>query len=449
MIPEHGIHCIRLKPTPSFTYLCKHSGLDAYSVNHSVSNIISHVDISYSFNISQPMASRLKEYSIATQNTEVSLSYKGILPWLVEFVKLNPGSQYHYEEDLITHRFISCGLLLPCEALLMHSFLDTLFIDAGHCRTPSGVKLNQFILTMGDREHRNRPIAYGWFKSESYENYKSFLKMVTKSPSMEALINRYGVSCMHDRHLSFQAVVAEILSKCKDRLDIVHIVRNTRTYFPKANLSPLIAAAFSRTKSDHDGHWNLLDDKVKEYLQHIPKVMYCTYAASEVGLQVNGERTSNRVEQEMIRTLKLGIRHEDPLVALVRVAEEYNRLIQSHQSVVKSLLEHQEVLIPFASKHYEAMKNRATDGYRVKSMSGLELIHVRYNDQECYRRDVNLIAEPRPTCTCMLLEQDGMVCAHIIVACRTYLKELKWDDETRLKNFSTKSILFQSMRKRV
>ena len=51
----------------------------------------------------------------------------------------------------------------------------------------------------------------------------------------------------------------------------------------------------------------------------------------EKGFQISGERTSNRVEQEMIRTVKVGIQHEDSLTALVRIAEEFSRLQSSHQ----------------------------------------------------------------------------------------------------------------------
>ena len=88
---------------------------------------------------------------------------------MIQFEQLNPGSQYHCEEDK-NNRFVSCGILLPSDDLLENSFLNTLFIDAGHCRTSNGTKSVHFILSMGDRKHWNRPIAYEWFKSESCEN---------------------------------------------------------------------------------------------------------------------------------------------------------------------------------------------------------------------------------------------------------------------------------------
>ena len=92
-----------------------------------------------------------------------------------------------------------------------HSFLDTLYIDAGYTVASNGTKMLLFILTMADQEHCDRPIAYGWFPVENIENYKTFLKMVIANPKTASLINRRGVACMHDRHLSFDSVVGEIL----------------------------------------------------------------------------------------------------------------------------------------------------------------------------------------------------------------------------------------------
>ena len=288
---------------------------------------------------------------------------------------------------------------------------------------------------MADREHRDRPIAYGWFPVENIENYKTFLKMVISNPRTAALINRVGVACMHDRHLSFESVIREILDKVLDRFDIIHIIRNCRKYFPKMNLNPLVLAAFAKTESDHNKYFESLDISIIDYIKDIPKYKYCTYAAAEKGLQINGEKTSNRVEQEMIRTVKVGIRHEDPLTGLVRIAEEFSRLQSAHQRTANLLIEMNQTLIPFASSHYEYVKNRASQGYEVKSVDGLQLIHVRYNSEECYRKDVNMIAEPYPTCSCKLLEIEGIVCAHIIAVYRVFLEDLKWSDSTTLGKF--------------
>ena len=166
----------------------------------------------------------------------------------------------------------------------------------------------------------------------------------------------------------------------------------------------------------------MLDPSIIDYIKDIPKHKYCTYAAAAKGLQINGERTSNRVEHEMITAIKVGIRYEDPLTGLVRIAEEFSRLQTSHQQIANILVEMNQSLIPFALNHYEFVKTRASQGYEVKSVDHLQLIHVRYNSEECYRKDVNLLAEPYPTCSCNLLKIEGIVCAHIFAAYRVFLE---------------------------
>ena len=212
------------------------------------------------------MASRLKAEACKTHSSEKDLSYKGVESWLKQFVELNPGANYHYHEDSTTGRFISAAIYLPADGLLEHSFLGTLHIDAGHTVTPNGSKMFLFILTMADREHRDRPIAYGWFPVENIENYRTFLKMVISKPKTATLINRVGVMCMHDRHLSFESVIREILDKVLDRLDIVHIIRNCRKYFPKLDLTQLVAAAFAKTESDHNKYFELIDPSIINYI---------------------------------------------------------------------------------------------------------------------------------------------------------------------------------------
>ena len=271
--------------------------------------------------------------------TEHEISYAGILPWLQEYCKLNHSSQYVYNENPITHEFVSCALLFAALPLLQHSFLATFSIDAGFNVTRKGVKSQFFCMSIGDREHRNIPIAFGFFPSESKQNYKDFLGMTKVDPAMEAATNNENNSFIHDRHLSMTPAVKETMDKCLDRTDIVHIVRNCLTYCPTKDLRPLVKAAFSRTKAQHDFHWAQLDLAVISYIDsgEIPKAAYCTYAALALGVVINGERTSNRVEQEMSRSLKIGVRHEEPLVGLVRMAEQNSRLMGNGRRLAEEL----------------------------------------------------------------------------------------------------------------
>ena len=229
---------------------------------------------------------------------------------------------------------MSAVIYLPADGLLEHSFLDALHIDAGHTVTPNGSNMFLCVLIMADREHRDNTIAYGWFPVENIENYSTFLKMVIANPRTAELINRVGVACMHGRHLSFESVIREVLDKVLDRLDILHIIRNCRKYFPELDLNPSII----------------------DYMKDILKHKYCTYAAATKGLQINVVRTSNRVEHEMITAIKVGIRYEDPLTGLVRIAKKFNRLQTSHQQIANIPVETNQSLIPFALNHYEYVK---------------------------------------------------------------------------------------------
>ena len=88
--------------------------------------------------------------------------------------------------------------------------------------------------------------------------------MVISNPKTATLINRVGVACMHDRFI-------EILDKVLDRLDIVHIIRYCRKYFPNLDLTPLVAAAFAKTESDHNKYFESLDPNIINYIKEIPK----------------------------------------------------------------------------------------------------------------------------------------------------------------------------------
>jgi SWIM zinc finger len=206
-------------------------------------------------------------------------------------------------------------------------------------------------------------------------------------------------------------------------------------YFPKVDLRPLIAAAFAHTKAKHDRHWGLLDERVREYVDSggMPKAAYCSYAALELGLSINSQETSNQVEQEMSRSIKAGIRHEDPLTALVRIAEQHARLFDAQKQVGKDLEVAGAVLMPYAQRHFEAAKKRASLGYVVDNTGGLDNVIVMFNAQEVYRKVVNLIAQPRATCTCKFSEAENMPCHHILAALRVVGAELNWTALERLQ----------------
>ena len=172
----------------------------------------------------------------------------------------------------------------------------------------------------------------------------------------------------------------------------------------------------------------LLDSRVRDYIDSsgMPKAAYCSYAALDLGLSINSQETSNQVEQEMSRSIKAGIRHEDPLTALVRIAEQHSRLCDTQKRVGMDLMTANAVLVPYAQQHFETAKDRASSGYVVDITGGLDNITVRYNAMEVYRKDVNLTAEPRATCSCMFPAAEGMTCHHILAALRAVGGNVQW-----------------------
>lgn len=227
--PNHGSLCTGGPiPTPSFDFLSKHLGLLAYAVHSKPHMIVKHASTAYNVVVSDSMASRLKLFATNTENSERSLSYAGIHPWLVAFCADNPGAHYHFQRNATTNRFESAALLLPIDEILAHSFLGTMQLDAGHVMTPMGIKCLQFVLTFSNRERRTFPAMWGWFDAESADNYTTFLALTKKSPTTYALVNRPDVAIIHDRHLSFLPAILAILCLVLNRIDIVHIIKNCR-----------------------------------------------------------------------------------------------------------------------------------------------------------------------------------------------------------------------------
>jgi hypothetical protein len=203
------------------------------------------------------------------------------------------------------------------------------------------------------------------------------------------------------------------------------------------DLTHLVNAAFAHNKADHDKHWALLDQKVKDYLKDVPKEAYCTSFAISLGVQVNGETTSNRVEHAMNQCLQEGIRHECVFMGMVRTVALNGRLFFESREVCGRIRESGNILIPWAQEYYKDVKDKSAGHYVVNTNGGLGNISVSFNGQEEYRRVVNLLGE-KPECTCELQESIGCVCAHIIVAIQTVgpTATTRWANaEDRLRAF--------------
>jgi hypothetical protein len=175
---EHNNYCaLGGLPVPSRHYLQNHADLLAYAVENRPNQVIKYALLK-KFVVSKTYASDLCRYAKSTRESLYAFSYQGILPYLVECKEKNPEFQFKFARDN-DDRFLSAAVLLPGVLnLIKYSFLGTLHIDAGHSVCPDGFIFCVFILSAGDREHRNRPISYGFYHVESAENYKDFLRLL-------------------------------------------------------------------------------------------------------------------------------------------------------------------------------------------------------------------------------------------------------------------------------
>ena len=100
--------------------------------------------------------------------------------------------------------------------------------NGGFIVTEAGVKAQLFVLTCGDREHRNFLLAVGIFPVESTENYRVFLGMPMRRAEIERILRSVEerFAFMHDRHLSMKPAAAAEVPEMLDRCDIVHLCRN-------------------------------------------------------------------------------------------------------------------------------------------------------------------------------------------------------------------------------
>ena len=154
--------------------------------------------------------------------------------------------------------------------------------------------------------------------------------------------------------------------------------------------------------------------KVQGYIASgkIPLAAWCTHAAKELGLQINGEKTSNRAEGEMWRQNLLKARMTTPIDTLIKNATQWERLMANGRRVAGQLQGAGAILLPYAQKMYEAAKIRASQGYHVSLDGGASTVTVKYNNEERYKREVDLTAVPI-RCTC-----DVQACHHIVAALR-------------------------------
>jgi hypothetical protein len=225
---KHNEYCVPVVPVPSFRYLQNHAELVAFSVHNKCTRIIEYAKRAFQLNISKNYASRLHKYSQNTQQSANRISYTGIPSFLEYLRRKNPGVQYKVVTDK-DNRFESAAYIVPgVIPLIRHSFLGTLHVDAGHSVDPDGLTFYIFILSVGDREHRDRPIAYGFYWVESLENYKDFFNLILSDPELFELLNRRGIAIIHDRHRAFLPAVNACFPNALNREDLVHIVKNTK-----------------------------------------------------------------------------------------------------------------------------------------------------------------------------------------------------------------------------
>jgi hypothetical protein len=166
---------------------------------------------------------------------------------------------------------------------------------------------------------------------------------------------------------------------------------------------------------------------VRDYIDsgEIPLYAWVSFAAVEKGLiDVNGEFTSNRAEQEMSlsRMDKCKARHVEPLQCFIGATKQHARLMGKFKDSAKNFENKGNKLLPDAATLYESLLKRAATSYEANFDGGSSHVTVQYNGMEQYTRVVDLDAIPLVKCNC-----NERPCHHMIVAIRTLLSstELK------------------------
>jgi hypothetical protein len=116
------------------------------------------------------------------------------------------------------------------------------------------------------------------------------------------------------------------------------------------------------------------------------------------------------------------LRHEVPLVALIRIAECAQRLQEVGRKVAAKLsLETNTTLIPFAYESFQKAKSAAwsrLDGHYVADTSmGLQHIAVKWSGMSSLTRVCDL-SGTLWVCSCLFPQAEGMPCRHVLIALR-------------------------------
>ena len=170
-VVPHRPECMGSVPVPDINWLSRHSILSSCALRARSNAEVLSLAATLGLSVSRQIITRLKKKVKAESVVEYNLTFGVIESWLKEFCHLNPGSQYEFQRNETTKQFEHCFLLLPCLPILENSFLGTLMLDCGFSVDPSRRTSQCYVLTLGDRESRNNPIAIGFKPTEDAEGY--------------------------------------------------------------------------------------------------------------------------------------------------------------------------------------------------------------------------------------------------------------------------------------
>lgn len=265
-------------------------------------------------------------------------------------------------------------------------------------------------MTMGNRNNQNCPFAIGFQETENTDGYIRLMGMTQKNERLKDLVNSDRVAIIRDRARCFDRAIMNVLPKCKNRVDCIHLGRSVQLHCPGENMKTFFDACFANTEQEYNQAWGMVSDRAKKYLIEdgnllllhfiiitssspafhyhytffltlVPSSLisrYCytpfnkggletkqfmNWPAKEDGMVVNGENTSNRAEQEMIRLKKRKVRHVMVLSALIAFVHEARRLRAEAKTLAARLIAANQALLPHAQAHLEherylALKNR-------------------------------------------------------------------------------------------
>ncbi len=245
-------------------------------------------------------------------------NFGSLRSWLARFLELNPGSVARFETvadslnrcSRFNRAFLMPGAIANIfkKSQVRFAATDAGFIHnkhyRGHC----------FVLESFDGAGKCYPVAVALASGETIENWEWFLEQICRDEEIRDILNNALSVLMSDRHDSIKAAVKKMFPLIWHRKCFLHIIRNLQNNKIRVTAqlrAHLWATQGSSTEAEYDQNMLTLlamDPAAHAYLSDSSKLQpseWVMFPLYEKGVSVYGRTTSNDVEQEMHRCVKI------------------------------------------------------------------------------------------------------------------------------------------------